>query len=156
MGKAHVLLLFLLLCWGFSAAPAAGGVLSAPERSLLVEMNRTRAAHGLGPLRIDGALQRAARAHSRDMLRRNYFSHGAFGSRMQRFGVRGPVIAENIAAGSGVRGRARAIVAGWLSSPSHRASLLRPGFTRVGVASLAGTFQGMSRARVVTADFAGR
>jgi hypothetical protein len=34
--------------------------------------------------------------------------------------------------------------------------LLRPGFRRVGIGALRGTFSGVSGALVVTADFAGR
>jgi len=118
-------------------------------------MNRTRAAHGLKPLKIDWRLQRAARSHSKDMVRRNYFAHGPFGRRVSRFGARGPKLGENLAWGAGHRARAQAIVRAWLASPSHRANLLRPGFRRVGVASVTGKFAGVRRARVVTADFAG-
>ena len=40
-------------------------------------------------LRFDSHLQRAARAHSREMVASNTFSHGAFGSRMLQFAVTG-------------------------------------------------------------------
>jgi uncharacterized protein YkwD len=134
----------------FSPAVAAG---SPP---LLAAMNETRAAHGLAPLRLDPRLQRAARAHSSDMIRRQYFAHGPFLSRLARFGVRGPRVGENLAWGVGSAADARAVVRGWLASPRHRANLLRRGFRRVGIASLIGPFAGHGRAAVVTADFAGR
>jgi uncharacterized protein YkwD len=44
----------------------------------------------------------------------------------------------------------------WLASPSHRANLLRPGFTRVGLAASVGAFDGHADVTVVTADFGGR
>jgi uncharacterized protein YkwD len=139
------------------AAPAGASVaVTTAERTLLQEMNRTRAAHGLAPLRIDLTLQRAARAHSRDMIVRGYFGHGGFAARMQRFGVQGPRVGENLAWGEGTRAQARSVVQMWLRSPGHRANLLRPGFRRVGVGRLTGTFRGRPGAAVVTANFAGR
>jgi uncharacterized protein YkwD len=137
-------------------APAGATALSAAETSILSEVNRTRAAHGLPALRVDTRLQRAARAHSVDMLRRNYFSHGAFARRLQRFGVRGARLGENLAWGYGPRAHPGAIVGSWLRSPPHRANLLRPGFRRIGLAAPRGRFAGLDGALVVTADFAGR
>lgn len=125
------------------------------EMSLLGEMNRVRAQHGLGRLHYDMHLERAARAHSKEMLSANVFQHGAFGSRMLQFNVTGTLAGENLAWGTGVRGTPQGIVAAWLASPEHRANLLRRSFTRVGIANLVGTFQGHRGAHVVTTDFAG-
>jgi uncharacterized protein YkwD len=135
------------------ASALAGSTRS--ESSLLREMNRVRAQHGLGRLTADTHLQRAARAHSREMIGSNVFAHGAFGSRMLQFNVTGKLAGENLAWGTGARGTARGIVAAWLASPEHRANLLRPSFTRVGVSDVIGAFHGYSGAHVVTADFAG-
>ncbi len=138
------------------AAPAVAAPMSPGERGVLAEMNRVRAAHGLAALRHDAALHRAARSHSRSMVARNLFSHGNFAARMRSFGVRGPRLGENLGWGTGGAASPRAIVQAWLASPAHRANLLRPGFRRVGVGAIIGTFAGASGARVVTADFAGR
>jgi uncharacterized protein YkwD len=137
------------------AAPAAPAALTAGERALLIEMNRVRAAHGAPALRVDMRLERAARAHSRDMLRRGYFAHGEFARRLAGFGARGPAVGENLGWGVGPAGSPRAIVAAWLASPPHRANLLRSSFRRIGVGRLVGTFAGYGGAAVVTADFAG-
>ena len=123
--------------------------------SVLREMNRVRAAHGLPRLRLDTHLQRAAVSHSKEMLASNVFAHGAFARRMIRFDVKASIAGENLAWGTGTKGTARAIVAAWLASPEHRANLLRPSFSRAGVGELVGLFQGHGDARVVTADFAG-
>jgi uncharacterized protein YkwD len=125
------------------------------ETTLLQQMNRVRAQHGLHRLRFDAHLERAARSHSREMLAENVFRHGAFGSRMVRFDVRGTLAGENLAWGTGSQGTAAGIVAAWLASPEHRANLLRPSFTRVGIGDLVGSFLGNQGAHVVTADFAG-
>ena len=134
---------------------AALGSSTRSESSLLREMNRVRAEHGLPLLHADPYLQRAARAHSREMLGSNVFAHGAFATRMAQYKVRGHLAGENLAWGTGVRGTAQGILAAWLASPEHRANLLRPSFTRVGLGDLVGSFRGYHGAHVVTADFAG-
>jgi uncharacterized protein YkwD len=149
---AIVAALVLLLLVLFSTATAAT---STAESALLREMNLVRAAHGLPPLQADSHLEQAARSHTRAMIVTGIFRHGAFGSRMHRFAVRGRIAGENLAWGSGARGTARAIVDAWLASPEHRANLLRRSFTRVGVGDRVGVFQGQAEAHVVTADFAG-
>src|SRR5919199_234310 len=140
------------------AAPRPGSssrtTLFSRETALVVAINSTRTVHRLPKLRVDFHLVRAARSHSRDMLRHRYFGHGDFGNRMSRFHVRGRVFAENLYWGSGVMG-ANAAVAGWLASPPHRANLLDPQLRRVGVATPLGSFGGFSTATMVTADFAG-
>jgi len=130
--------------------------MSASERSLLHAVNATRVAYGLSPLSADPVLTRAAESYSRTLLARDVFEHGDFAARMQAFGARGPVLAENIAWGTGPYRAAGAIVREWMQSPPHRANLLRPGFRRIGLGAAVGTFQGYSGAIVVTADFAGR
>jgi uncharacterized protein YkwD len=137
------------------AAPSQASGLTRPEQALLGELNQARSAHGLAPLRVDWRLERAARAYSEDMLRRDYFGHRAFASRIRLFGASGPVFGENLAWGVGAGAAASAIVRMWLNSPGHRRNLLRPGFRRVGLAAPRGEFLGYRGARVVTVDFAG-
>ena len=137
-----------------TTSTAAAGLTRAEAR-LLRDLNRVRAAHGLTPLRYDPRLQRAAREHSHDMLVTQIFEHGAFFERMVQFDVRGSLTGENLAWGNGSFGTANGIVRAWLASPEHRANLLRPGFTRIGIGDLVGPFLGYNGAHVVTADFAG-
>jgi uncharacterized protein YkwD len=147
----------LLAACALLAFPAAAGAtgLTSSETSLLHEMNRVREANGLGALRFDPTLTRAARAHTRSMTSANVFTHGAFATRMRSFRVTGPRVGENLAWGSGSYGTARGIVQAWLASPEHRENLLRPGFRRVGLGELHARFLGAAGATVVTADFAG-
>jgi uncharacterized protein YkwD len=102
---------------------------------------------------VDFRLVRAARGHSADMLRRQYFSHGSVSSRAHAAGAHGPIFGENLAWATGLT--AQWVVDKWLASPSHRAVMLRPGFRRVGIGVVYGTFAGRGGAGVVTADFAG-
>jgi uncharacterized protein YkwD len=152
-----VAVLAVLAVMAFAVSTAGAATLAPHSASdLLAAMNRARLSHGLRPLRFDPRLQTAARAHSREMLRYDYFGHGAFGRRLSSFRVSGPFVGENLAWGKGFYRRAGVIVDEWLRSPEHRANLLRPGFHRVGVGSLTGRFGGQSNVLVVTADFAGR
>lgn len=149
----RALLAFALLVLVLPATALAAP--SSQETSILRELNRVRAQHGLRPLRIDARLERAARAHNREMVATNTFSHGAFGSRMLQFAVTGRIAGENLAWGTGSRGTARGIVAAWLASPEHRANMLSASFVRVGVGDLGSVFLGHRGAHVVTVDFAG-
>jgi uncharacterized protein YkwD len=151
----HILVVFATFAALLAASPAAAA-LTRSEARLLTVMNKVRAAHRLRPLHPDGTLTRAARSHSLDMLHHDYFAHGAFGARMNAFHARGPLLGENLAWGAGRLGSAAHVVQMWLASPEHRANLLRPGFTRVGLSAPVGTFAGRGDVRVVTADFGGR
>jgi uncharacterized protein YkwD len=147
----------LLPACALHAFPAAAGAtgLTSSEASLLREVNHVRAAHGLGALRYDATLTRAARFHTREMTLADDFAHGDFAARMSRFRVAGLSMGENLAWGSGPFGTPRGIVDAWLASPGHRANLLRPGFSRIGLGELRTRFLGADDATVVTADFAG-
>jgi uncharacterized protein YkwD len=158
LGKKHILVCFALSFALLAAAPAAlaGKRSTSSELNLLAAVNATRASYGLRPLHLDSTLQTAARSHSIDMLRHNYFAHGNFADRMAAFHVQGRTAGENLAWGSGTYGRAGTIVREWLASPEHRANLLRPGYARIGIGLVRGSFLGNGGATVVTADFAGQ
>lgn len=149
--------LFAVLAAPGAAPSTLAGTTGAPtarDNSLIAAVNAERALELLPKLRVDDRLSRAARAHSLDMLRHDYFGHGNFVGRMLRFHVRGLMFAENLAWGTGVMSAA-SVLAHWLSSPPHRAILRDPHLHRIGVATPLGAFDGYSRATMVTADFAG-
>ena len=156
--EKHILVGFLAAFCVLLSAPAAfpsAAALTPVETGLLASVNQTRAAHGLHPLSLDPALVRAARSHSLDMLRRDYFAHGAFASRMLSFNARGPMVGENLAWGAGSFASPTVVIREWLQSPEHRRNLLRPGWRRIGIGASTGGFLGRSGATVFTADFAG-
>jgi uncharacterized protein YkwD len=152
--KKKVLVAFLALFALVASAAAQARSLTSSEASLLQTMNGVRTSRGLAPLRLDVHLLRAARGHSADMMRRQYFAHGSVAARALAERARGPVYGEDLAWGTGVT--AQGVVNQWLASPRHRAVLLRPGFRRIGIGITFGTFAGHGGAAVVTADFAGR
>ena len=141
-------------------AEARGGPrLDRGERSLVREVNRIRAQHGLPRLRPQRALNRSADAHSRDMARSHFFGHASSNGRNWQARVRryrpAHQLGENLAyLPAGQRRRqAATIVTMWLGSADHRAILLSPQFRRIGIGRRTGHVGGQ-RAAVYTADFA--
>ena len=139
-------------------AQARGGHerLDRAERAVIRLINQRRARAGLPRVRRNGALNRAADAHSWEMLRRNFFAHASAngasaGSRVRRF-RRARRTGETIAWMSARGGRkARRVVRMWMGSPGHRAALMTRAFRRVGIARRTGSWRG-GRVTVFTLD----
>jgi uncharacterized protein YkwD len=126
------------------ACAGAGNPSASPRKAsaaTLCLLNKQRKAHGLRPLRVHGALRKAAVRHSRNMARHNFFSHTApgnvsFADRIRRANYRprgGWSIGENIAWGSGHAATPKSIVRGWMNSPGHRANILNGRFRTIGI-----------------------
>ena len=93
-----------------------------------------RASHGLGPVRLDPALNAMAQRQADAMVARNEFSHdvaGSFASRVEASHLDTPRAAENI---SGGYYSLESAFASWRESPEHNANLLMPQATRFGIA----------------------
>jgi len=138
-----------------AAGEARAEILSAREAALLERINTVRSQHLLPALAVSPPLVRAARAHSRAMLRQGFFAHGDFAGRLRAYGVRFPLLAENLAWGTGSRATARSLVTAWLASPGHRANLLHPRLRMIGIGAPVGTFSSFPGTAMVTADFGG-
>jgi uncharacterized protein YkwD len=113
---------------------------ASTKRATLCLLNRRRAEHALRPLASSRALARAARAHSRDMASRRYFAHDAPGGATpaQRIAAggyprEGATVGENLAWGEESAAAPAGIVEGWMESPGHRANVLRPEYTEIGI-----------------------
>ena len=98
-----------------------------------------RTSKGLGTLRAKKALRVAASRHAADMVRRGYFSHVspdghdlAYRLRRAKFRLNGAA-GENIASGTEDLASAAGTLVAWMNSPPHRANLLEPAFTMVGI-----------------------
>lgn len=102
-------------------------------------LNAQRSGRGLPRLRPEGDLARAARRHARDMARRDYFAHASpDGSQpAQRIFAAGytrrATVGENLAWGEEHQGTPARIVEGWMGSEGHRANILRPEFSEIGI-----------------------
>jgi uncharacterized protein YkwD len=65
---------------GYASRCGGGEIfLYAREKRLLTLHNNARKNHGLRPFCVHPALQKAAHAHSKDMIQRDYFSHDTKG-----------------------------------------------------------------------------
>src|SRR5258708_7874430 len=110
------------------------------ERQLFELLNRERAESNLPELKWDEALFKAARQHALLMLDLNIMEHQLPGEpgleeRLTAAGARFTYIAENIAIGKD----SSTIHSGWMHSPGHRANILSPRVTAVGIAVVRGT-----------------
>lgn len=118
--------------------------LTAEESELINLINAERASHGLGPVRMSNVLMQVARAHSQDMIDRDFFDHTSpdgWGprDRLDNAGYNWMTYGENIGAGYS---SAELMSNGWMNSSGHRAIMLTPEFTEIGVAYVAGGFYG--------------
>lgn len=92
-----------------------------------------RREHGLGPVTVDPSLMRFAQEHARNMATYNMMGHDVGRSFSERRrGLRARVVVENL--GAAYNSAAEAF-AGWRDSPSHRANMLDPDMTRLGIAA---------------------
>jgi uncharacterized protein YkwD len=109
------------------------------ERALLEDANRERVAQGLAPLHWNANLAAAAHAHALQMAQHNTLSHQFPGEaplqdRARSAGARFTEVAENVAEGPS----AEMIHVSWMHSPPHRANLLDPELTDIGIAIAVG------------------
>jgi uncharacterized protein YkwD len=123
------------------------------EKKVVDLHNEARMAYGLPPLCIDPTLTEAARAHSADMIARNYFGHGAVGARLSSFGYPWIAYGENIAGGSGSFAAPVNIFDMWMGSPGHHANIMNGNFEEVGVGAVTGEYNGFALYTMYTADF---
>jgi len=149
------LLGFALVLW---LSPFSGSAEPAElelEARVHASVEALRRERSLRPLPRDEALDRVARAHSRDMVRRGYLAHETPEGRgpverLHAAGVEGFRLAGENIGQSSAGDPVAAIVAGWQASPSHRENLHSPPWNATGV--------GAARARdgslVVTQVFA--
>jgi uncharacterized YkwD family protein len=131
--------------------PAPPG-LTAAEQQMVSLVNTERTKAGLAPLAVDLRLVATARAKSRDMIDGGYFDHtsprlGSPFDQMKAAGIIYHVAGENIAGNQTVAAAHEAL----MNSPGHRANILRPDFTKVGIGIVPGGPYGL----MVTQQFIG-
>jgi uncharacterized protein YkwD len=120
-----------------SSSGAVHGADTGPDAvagAMLDLVNAARAEAKLDPLAADDALAAVARAHAADMEANHYFAHvspttGDVADRLRRAKLRWRVFGENLAAGASAEDMHR----GLMGSPGHRANILEPRFTNVGI-----------------------
>ena len=148
-------------CSGAGKAPAQLGS-SQLQQATLCLINAQRHRHGLGSLRSDSKLRKAAARHSSDMVRRDYFSHyspggGSIQTRIGGSGyLRGAgsfVFGEVIGGGKARGGSPKSVVQAWMHSGPHRAAILNGSFKDLGIGITRGYPGKGSRGATFTVDF---
>ncbi|MDR7868545.1 MAG: CAP domain-containing protein [Sporomusaceae bacterium] len=125
-------------------APAPGtDILNAPltalEQQMVSLVNQERTSLGLQPLQVDARLVKVARMKSTDMIKNSYFGHTSpvYGSpydMMKAQGITYREAGENLS-GAGSVEKAHT---GLMNSTGHRANILNPSFTRLGIGIVKG------------------
>ncbi|MBE3588264.1 MAG: sporulation protein [Thermoanaerobacteraceae bacterium] len=121
-------------------APRPVSGLTADEQQMVDLVNRERAKNGLAPLKVDPDLVKVARLKAEDMVKNNYFSHTSptYGSpfdMLHQFGISYSYAGENLAGAPTVESAHTNL----MNSPGHRANILNPNFTRIGIGVVAGS-----------------
>jgi uncharacterized protein YkwD len=139
---------------------------NANEKRILELHNEARTKRGLKALCVHLSLTAAARAHSQDMLNKDYASHDSpdgegVRERLKKFsyspgGYSYYSIGENIAWGCESRGRPEHLFKWWMHSRGHRANILNNRFREVGIGARTGTFKSCDQASMYTVDFGTR
>ena len=131
-GRFFLALIFssLLATKLFSQQVPAGDV-----KFLFDAVNYDRHAEGLPPLKWNAELAAAARAHVHQLVERDRLSHQFPGEpdmaeRARRAGAHFSMLAENIAEAPSID----ELHIGWMKSPPHRANILNPKLTAIGIA----------------------
>ncbi len=102
------------------ASPAQPLDLHPVEARVIERTNSQRIRHGLRPLRVDNRLVNSARRHAAWMTNSRSLTHTS------------AAVAENIAMG---QNSSSEVINAWMNSSGHRANILNPGYTRIGVAA---------------------
>ena len=155
--QAHATLVSVNTCDGGTIT------LNAEEKRVLDLHNRARKKRGLKRLCVNPILTQAARAHTQEMLAKDYTSHNSFNGetvkeRLERYGYTFDgysyyAYGENIAWGCGSYGAPDSIFRWWMHSSGHRSNILKKSFREVGIGVLRGTYKSCTEATMYTVDF---
>jgi uncharacterized protein YkwD len=138
---------------GSGSGQSGGTSATSEEQQALTLLNNDRAANGLPALKANSQLTQLARNYAQDMIRRGFFSHynpegqSPF-DRMKQAGISYKYAGENLAVNTSVANAEAA----FMESSGHRANILSPNFTEVGI----GVARNASGQVYVVQEFIGR
>jgi len=98
------------------------------EAGFLASLNAQRAAGGLGPLALNGSMTAAADGWARSMVDGSFLAHA--GDIVSGTPGGWTKVGENVGRGQSVS----SLTSAFMSSPSHRANIMDPSYTHVGIA----------------------
>lgn len=104
-------------------------------QEVLKLVNEERAKQGIKALTLSDELTEVANIKAKDLAVNNYFDHTSptYGSpfeMMRNFGIAFSTAGENIASG---QRSPQSVMTSWMNSDGHRANILNPSFTQLGV-----------------------
>lgn len=123
--------------------------------TVIEQMNRARAAAGVGPLHEDVRLDGAAEDRMKDMEDQAYWAHVAPDGRTpfvwyKPHGYNFSNAGENLAAGFET---AEVLLESWMESPGHRDNILSPLYQDCGIAIIDGSTKGRATGKSIVVLF---
>jgi uncharacterized protein YkwD len=138
--------------WAEQSLTTSGSTLAAVISSVLVDLaNADRAENDVGGLAVNPVLEEAAQMKANDMAANGYFAHTSptgktpwywFQQADYKFSYAGENLAVYFTDSADVN-------QAWMNSPGHRANLLSPHFSEIGIATAQGVYQGQPTTFVV-------
>jgi uncharacterized YkwD family protein len=123
-----------------SSSKSSSATVPSAVQQVVTLVNQQRQKNGLAPLKMVQSLDNVAQTKAQDMINENYFDHTSpkYGSpfqMMSKFGISYSYAGENIAAG---QPDAATVMNDWMNSSGHRANILDPHYTEIGVGEAKG------------------
>ena len=152
----------------YREAPVVPVVVPTRDEQAVIDLvNDQRAKAGLHALTLNTTLTSSARGHSKEMASKKYFSHYSYNgerydNRIVRYGYTRKGYSswaadENIYWGCNLFSTPVAVVQAWMGSPTHRAVILDPKVTEIGVgATFTSSFKGQQNVTIYTLDAGSR
>lgn len=128
-------------CANADAAPGQASQQQMADATLCL-LNEQRAENGLKPLAASQPLADAAGAYAAHLVQNRYFAHEDENGHNVAYRVlsahpelsdRWSLLGENLGWGTVNMATPRAMVNGWMNSPTHRANVLYPTYSEVGI-----------------------
>jgi len=155
-GLALVAVAILAIQLSFNMAvtghPKVLGYASSISADQLVALtNQQRTANGLPALSVDARLVNSSNMKAQDMFTKDYWAHNSpdgttpwywFGQAGYSYSYAGENLAKDFDTSSGV-------MDGWMASSGHRANILSPNYTNIGITVMNGTLLGAPTTLVV-------
>lgn len=120
LGKTRWLSAVLVVALATIGLGASAGADAGSEQGFLSEINASRAAAGLGPLKMDGGLQAHARKHTADMIAKGEIFHSTSAELKAAAGSGWTKLGENVGRGGSVGSLHNA----FMDSSGHRKNIL--------------------------------
>lgn len=108
------------------------------EKRLFDMVNAERRLKGAPQLRLVEKIQKVARAHSRDMIKRRFFDHvnpdkETVGDRLKIAKIKWTMVAENIASNKNMDDPIESAFENWLKSSSHYKNIINAEYEMSGI-----------------------